>query len=108
MFFAPVRKPLIRRADNPVRQTAAFHAVPPIAVDAQRLKVNAAAVQLLNALHVEGAAPGLASEFRIRNDRLHLIHGCVRMDIDYPNTPSTDLDLAACNRACGLRYLTGS
>jgi hypothetical protein len=106
MLLAPGRKAVIRRAHDPVCETAVFRRVPPVAVDAQRLNVDTAPVHLLNALHIQRPAPGVASEFRICDDRPHLIDGGMRMDVHHSHAPARDLHFPARHRAGGLRYLT--
>ena len=52
VLLAPGGKAVIRRAHDPVCQSAVFHGVPPIAVDAQCLNVDAAPVHLLDTFHI--------------------------------------------------------
>src|SRR5215471_7360202 len=105
MFLAPIRKPVVRRAYDLVCQTTVFYGIPPVAVDAQSLKVNAAPVHLLNALHVQSPPSGLAREFCIRNDRFYFIDGSVCMDVDHLHPLAADFHLPAYDRAGGLWYL---
>src|SRR5207302_1306017 len=105
VLLAPIGKALIRSVHDPVCQTAVFHRVPPIPVDAQRLNVDPTAVDLLNPLHVQSPAPGLPRKFGIRDNRLDFIDGRVRMDVDDSHTASADFHFPARYRAGGLRYL---
>ena len=52
VLLAPSRKPLIRRVHDPVGQSAVFHRVPPIAIDAQHLDIDPTPVHLLDTFRV--------------------------------------------------------
>src|SRR5947207_10019118 len=108
MLLAPAREALVRSAHDLVGQIAIFYRVPPVPVDAQRLKVDAAPIQFLNTFVIQRTTASLPGEFGIRNDRFHLVNGSVRMDIDHLDALAIDLHLAANDRPGARRYRTGS
>src|ERR1051325_10692886 len=107
MLLAPCRQALVRRAHDLVGQITVFYRVPPVPVDAQRLKVDAPAIQFLNTLVVQRTAARLPGEFRIRYDRFHFVDRSVRMDVDHAYPFAPDLHLTANHRSGSGWYRTG-
>ena len=105
----PLREPLVLRLDDPIREVAVGDAVPPEAVDAQRLDVDALLVDELEAVlaqHPGAATAGLFLERRALDDRGHLGHRAVGVQVDDADTLATDADFASGDRR-GLGHGAG-
>src|SRR5262245_51945472 len=94
----------ILRRDNVVRQRALCR-VPPIAIDAERLHIDAAPIHRLNAIGPERIAYGRRGQRRSLDDVADRNHA-VPMDINESDAPAVDRDApafgATLKRANGL------
>ena len=85
-----LREPLVLRPDDPVGQVAILDLVPPEAVDAEHLDVDALLVDERDAIGTERAAAALLGVLSALNNRIDFGHGRVGVNVDDPH--------AACRR----------
>src|SRR5262245_60364200 len=95
VLLHPLRQSLVLRVANGARKPLVLDAVPPEAVDAQGLNIEALLVHGQDALVQAGIASGLFLEWRAFDD-IAQRNVRVGMHIDDTNTASRDRDLPAC------------